>query len=134
MKKTKIILREFLLIPLSAILGGVAGLLLGMIYGGNYGFESALGSGYEGTGLAGLLFGAAALVGTRIYFWSQKWKISSFAITLVSFFVSSVIAYNLFYLEFTYRVGKPIALATILLLPLLGLLIPIFIFTKMKRK
>ena len=135
MKNIKILLRELLLIPLSAIVGGVVGLFLGMNYGGNYGFESILGPGYEGAGLMGLLLGAAVLVGTRVYFWLQRLKISSFAITVGSFLVSSVIADRLFYLGLTHLPSKALSLATIILILLLGLLIPTYIFrTKMKGK
>ncbi len=136
MKKIKIVLRELLLIPFSAIVGGVIGLFLGMIYGGNYGsvLGGIFGPGYEGAGLLGLLLGATALVAIRVYFWSNNLKISSFAITLILFLVSSVIAYYLFYLELTYLPGKAVvkavSLATILVLPLLGLLIPTLISRK----
>jgi len=132
MKEMKIVLRELLLIPISAIVGGIIGLYFGAIYGGNYGFTF---SGYEGAGMIGFLLGAAVLVGTRIYFWLQQLKIHSFFITLASFLVSNVIADRLFYLGLIHLPGKAISLATILILPLAGLLIPIYIFrTKMKGK
>ena len=133
--KAKIILSEILLTLLSALPGAIVGLFFGAIYGGNYGSESFFGSGFEGAGVIGLILGAAALAITKIYFWLNNLKLSFFAITVLSFLVSSVIAYKLFYLELNYLPGKLIALATILLIPLAGLLIPTYIFRrKMKGK
>jgi len=133
--KAKIILSEILLTLLSALPGAMVGLFFGAIYGGNYGSESFFGSGFEGAGVIGLILGAAALAITKIYFWLNNLKLSFFAITVLSFLVSSVIAYKLFYLQLNYLPGKAIALATILLIHLAGLLIPTYIFrTKMKSK
>ncbi|MBI2125331.1 hypothetical protein HYU08_02130 [Candidatus Woesearchaeota archaeon] len=133
--KAKIILSEILLTLLSALPGAIVGLFFGAIYGGNYGSESFFGSGFEGAGVIGLILGAAALAITKIYFWLNNVKLSFFTITVLSFLVSSVIAYKLFYLELNYLPGKLIALATILLIPLAGLLIPTYIFRrKMKGK
>jgi len=133
--KAKIILSEILLTLLSALPGAMVGLFFGAIYGGNYGSESFFGSGFEGAGVIGLILGAAALAITKIYFWLNNVKLSFFTITVLSFLVSSVIAYKLFYLELNYLPGKLIALATILLIPLAGLLIPTYIFRrKMKGK
>ena len=143
--KNLVVIYEIIQYFICIIVGLAAGFILGIISGGNFGFNLSLfGPGYEGGLQLGSILGVFVLVIYKIIF-LRKAKFKDFTITILGFILGSFIAYKIMYLlldarhsiqhvsAFTIFIFKWIPLIMIFVLPLLGLVLPKLLIKKKNK-